>query len=595
MKNPITSTGTLLRFAILGLFFIPVKSWSQPGNNPAGRIAQKVISFQQKGSFAKERALFSVAGGSNSQASRSIKKYTLLDIKGLQDILQNRPAFLNFSLPINNGSSFLRVLLYKESISPNGFTLLTSEGKKTNDPGDIVHYKGSVDGDISSVAAFSFTQTEVWGLINNTSGNYIVGKLRDISGKHIVYNDRDMVDQPVFDCGANTAIPMAPGNYFRGTESTSALTTKCVNWYWETDYDLFTNKGSLANVNTYMQAVFNQVAMLYANDGISITLKTLYVWTVNDPYTGTSTSGYLDQFGAYRTTFDGDLATLIGTQGGGGIAWINGLCNSQNKYKMAYCGISSSYATVPTYSWTVECITHEQGHLLGSRHTHDCAWNGNNTKIDGCGDNAGYPSGTCANPGNPAGGGTIMSYCHLTNVGINFNLGFGPQPKALMIDNVNNATCLTNCSSSCTVPAQPGVISGNNSVCAATAQTYSVAIVSGATAYAWTIPQGWTGSSTTNSISVTTGNGSGNISVTTSNTCGSSAAQSLAVTVNTVPAQPGTIAGNAAVCAGTIQSYTVAAIAGTGSYTWTLPAGCPVLPLPIQSVRHLVQPVAAFR
>ena len=100
---------------------------------------------------------------------------------------------------------------------------------------------------------------------------------------------------------------------------------------------------------------------------------------------GTSTSGYLNQFGAYRTSFDGDLAHLIGLKGGGGIAWINGACKAQ-KYRMAYSGISSSYQNVPTYSWTVECITHEQGHLLGSQHTHDCAWNGNNTKIDGCGD-----------------------------------------------------------------------------------------------------------------------------------------------------------------------------------------------------------------
>ena len=573
MKNLVTPKGILPCLIVFSLFFIPLKTWAQ-----TGKIAEKVNSFKQKGSFTKETTVFSVAvnvnGKTISDVSRTVKQFTLLDIAS-SDVLKSKPAFLNFTIPVDNGRSAIRVLLYKESISANGFTLLTSDGKR-NTPVDIVHYKGSIDGDARSVAAFSFSQNEVAGFISNNSGNYVIGKLNDNSNKHIIYNNRDLIaPQASFDCNANTTIPFSPGNFYRGTESATALTTKCVNWYWETDYDLYVAKQSnIATVNTYMQNVFNQVQTLYANDGVSITLKTLYVWTTVDPYTGTSTSNYLDQFGVNRTSFDGDLATLIGTQGGGGIAWINGLCNSQNKYKMAYCGISTNYSTVPTYSWTVECITHEQGHLLGSRHTHDCAWNGNNTKIDGCGDNAGYTSGTCANPGNPAGGGTIMSYCHLiSGVGINFNLGFGPQPKALIVNNVNNASCLVNCSTSCTTPDQPSVISGTVSVCSATPQTYSVTAVAGATGYTWTLPSGWTGTSTTNSITATVGTTSGNISVTAANTCGSGTSRTLAVTTLSTPAQPGTITGNAAVCAGTAQTYSVAAIQGATSYTWTLPSG----------------------
>jgi hypothetical protein len=96
---------------------------------------------------------------------------------------------------------------------------------------------------------------------------------------------------------------------------------------------------------------------------------------------------------------------------------------------------------VPTYSWTIGVFTHELGHNLGSPHTHACAWNGNNTAIDGCS----QVEGTCARPGLPAGGGTIMSYCHLTSVGINFNLGFGSQPSNLILNRFNSASCLTNC------------------------------------------------------------------------------------------------------------------------------------------------------
>ncbi|MBC7534811.1 MAG: hypothetical protein H7258_03865, partial [Ferruginibacter sp.] len=573
MKNLVTFKGMALYIAILSFVLICPTAIAQPGNS-IGKIAQKINILKQKGSFTKESLLFSVAAndGKNKEVLKSVKRFTVLDVKDISDILISKPAFLNFSIPVNNGQKSIRVLLYKESISPNGFTLMSSDGN-VNDAGTIVHYKGAIEADGNSVAAFSFSENEISGIINNNEGNFVIGNLQDHSGRYIIYNDKDLVEHAPFNCGTNTGIPLGPGNYYKASTSAATLTTKCVNWYWETDVDIFTAKGSLANVNTFMQGIFNQVQTLYANDGISITLKTLFVWTTTDPYTGTSTSGYLDQFGVYRTTFDGDLATLFGTQGGGGIAWINGLCNSQNKYKMAYCGISTSYATVPNYSWTVEVITHEQGHLLGSRHTHDCVWNGNNTKIDGCGDNAGYPSGSCAIPANPTGGGTIMSYCHLTSTGINFNLGFGPQPTALIINNINSAACLTNCSTGCTTPAQPAAITGSTSVCAATAQTYTVAAVVGATSYTWTLPSGWVGTSISNSINVTTSATSGNISVTAVNTCGSGTARTITVTTNSTPVQPAPITGNTAVCAGTAQTYDVTVVAGATSYTWTLPSG----------------------
>ncbi len=577
MKNPLYIKGVALCLSTLVLLF-PLLTNAQPGN-PGGKVSQKIAAFKETGSFAKETALFSVAVTANRATENEVAKltsrFTLLDVNSVSEILQTKPGFLSFVVPFENGSKTFRILLYKEDISPNGFNLITSDGKLNPAVDNIVHYRGIIDNDARSIVAFSFSQNNVAGLISNSNGNYILGKMGDNSGKHIIYNDKDLFEKPVFDCGTNTSIPSGPGTILKGTEATASLTAKCVNWYWETDYDLFVSKGSVANVNTYMQGIFNQVSTLYANDGISITLKTLFIWSTTDPYTGPGTSDFLTQFGVNRTSFDGDLANLIGTKGSGGVAWVNQLCNSQTKYKMAYSGISSSFNTVPSYSWTVEVITHEEGHLLGSKHTHDCVWNGNNTKIDGCGDSAGYPSGSCAipSPALPAGGGTIMSYCHLTNAGINFNLGFGPQPTALIISKINAASCLVNCTTGCTVADQPGTITGNATACSGTSQTYSVTAVPGATGYIWSLPSGWTGSSTTNSITVTTGTTSGNVSITASNSCGNSTPRTFAVTLSTVPAQPGNVSGNTAVCSGTSQTYSVTAVQGATSYTWTLPAG----------------------
>jgi len=219
--------------------------------------------------------------------------------------------------------------------------------------------------------------------------------------------------------------------------------------YVEVDYDIVVGKGGATNAANYVAGAFSQVSILYANDGITLLVNEMVVWDVVDPYTGPSTSNYLTQFRtALNGVFNGDLAHLVGYQGGGGVAYLNVLCNKS--FGLGYSAIQSSYSNVPTYSWTVMVLAHEIGHNLGSQHTHDCAWNGNNTPIDCCGTNAGYPGTGCpsgynCNIPDPTGGGTIMSYCHLRSVRINLSFGFGPLPTERMQSRINAAACLETC------------------------------------------------------------------------------------------------------------------------------------------------------
>jgi gliding motility-associated-like protein len=126
-----------------------------------------------------------------------------------------------------------------------------------------------------------------------------------------------------------------------------------------------------------------------------------------------------------------------------------------------------------------------------------------------------------------------------------------------------------------------GAISGTAAQCASLAnQIYSISAVTNATTYVWSVPTGWTitaGAGTTG-ITVTTGTvgQNGNISVTASNPC-SSGSNSLAVTVNPLPAAAGAITGTANVCQGqTGVVYNVTAIANATGYTWTLPTGASI-------------------
>jgi hypothetical protein len=133
------------------------------------------------------------------------------------------------------------------------------------------------------------------------------------------------------------------------------------------------------------------------------------------------------------------------------------------------------------------------------------------------------------------------------------------------------------------MPGAAGTITGTAAACGgATGVAYSVAPVANATAYVWTLPAGatiasgeWTPAIT---VDFAPDASSGNITVYGNNICGNgTASPPFAVTVTPLPADAGTIAGPASVCAGDSGvNYTVPVIANATGYAWTLPAGATI-------------------
>lgn len=84
-----------------------------------------------------------------------------------------------------------------------------------------------------------------------------------------------------------------------------------------------------------------------------------------------------------------------------------------------------------------------------------------------------------------------------------------------------------------TIPAAPTSIIGSTNFCLTNSQLqYSVSPISNATSYVWTLPNGATGSSTSNSINVLFNSNfqTGNLTVQSQNTCGSSNSTALNLT-----------------------------------------------------------------
>ncbi len=132
-----------------------------------------------------------------------------------------------------------------------------------------------------------------------------------------------------------------------------------------------------------------------------------------------------------------------------------------------------------------------------------------------------------------------------------------------------------------TTPGAPGVISGpTNSVCGTTTGlVYSIAPITGASSYQWTVTGG----------SIVSGQGttsivvnfplvfvSAIIKVREITTCSSSGAL-RGITVSQKPATPTAIAGLTSACATAINTYSIIAINGAASYNWTVPVGWSII------------------
>ena len=126
-------------------------------------------------------------------------------------------------------------------------------------------------------------------------------------------------------------------------------------------------------------------------------------------------------------------------------------------------------------------------------------------------------------------------------------------------------------------PSIPAGISGSTNICTNTTSIYYISSVSGATGYNWSVPTGATltsnaGTSITVSFDTYTGS-IGNIGVSASNACGTSDIQTLAITAETIPNIPGSIAGINNVCANTAGViYQIGNVSGATGYTWGFPS-----------------------
>ena len=457
-----------LLFLLFSLSCVTYTSTAQYINTP---LEAMVHRQKLQHSFTSINSIFSIDGSTElTTVDTYVSKaaFLLLNAAALNNMVQQKNEGVRLHLPDGKGT-FYEIDLVQFNILANGFRVnaISNMGSVNTNYKPGIYYRGIVNGVHGSMAGFSFFDNEMYGVFSMPGvGNFTILPNTMVAARgenYILYNDADLkIIRNTPECQSDKMV--VPGNEPAGNTAARNTYSNCkdVEVMLLADYATYVSKGnSTVSVANYLTSIYNVISAIYRNEGIYTSIKALNVNTSTDDYQSLAqgSSNFLSKFGELTQNNLGgaDLAHLVSTRFNGsmgGIAWVNVLCGSYNSvsysgpYAFSNIYTNETAGSFPTYSWNVECMTHEMGHNLGSRHTHNCsAWTGG--PIDGCGPtaNSAYTEGACATGPIPSGTtkGTIMSYCHLVSgVGIAFANGFGLQPGNLIRSRVNTGACASN-------------------------------------------------------------------------------------------------------------------------------------------------------
>ena len=420
---------------LLLVLVVSCSLWAQKTNQKPDEV---VNAFKMHQNLETVQILNHSELKSQSNLPSILEEYEIfqLDLEQINDLFTQRTQGLVMEL--SYGDEILDLELIQKDLYSPGFTVTEMPSGRVVDLSSLdrgLHYQGVIAGKKGSIVALSVFRNEISAVMSwpGSNGNMVLGKLEN-SEDHILYRDTQIASEFEMVCDTESGDDVIA--HEENITAQQRLTVRCTDIHFDVSNQIYNNKGGTAGATNYMTSLFNQVQIIYANDNIGILLGGITVWSSPEPFSD------LNGFSSYRTsnTVPADLNAYINYAYGGGVAYLNALCSN---VRFSVSGIESSFNNVPTYSWSVMVVSHELGHNMGSQHTHACAWNGNNTAIDGCGPNSGYSEGCSGS--NPPAGGTIMSYCHLTAVGINFSQGFGPQPAARIAAYVDGSACVAPC------------------------------------------------------------------------------------------------------------------------------------------------------
>jgi hypothetical protein len=326
----------------------------------------------------------------------------------------------------------------------------SADGAEERRPAEGAYFKGHLEGDPSSLAVVSFSESSGprgWIAANGRWLTIVPGG--PMSPSKIRETDLTLAPPPAAGfCAAGSLDDLrsrglsASSRPAPASEMSAAGVQYAVDLAIDTDWEIFQLFGSAQAATDYISDLVAAASAIYSRDiSTQLQLSLLILWdTPADPWTvENDLFEALYELGDYwhanHANTERTLAHLVsGKTGlGGGIAYGGVLCSPDIFVNGHWAG---GYAVTGAVASNTEfrdifVFSHELGHNFDSRHTHcynDMPLPGD-PEIDQCrsGETTGSGHVCYAGPETlPVDGGSIMSYCHLQPGGYgNINLWLG--------------------------------------------------------------------------------------------------------------------------------------------------------------------------
>jgi hypothetical protein len=364
------------------------------------------------------------------------------------------PSGTRFQIPLDVpsvGSVTLSVERYRVFTAETEVYAITANGPERRPTPQQLLLRGTLVQNPKARVVLAVYEDRVLGMITipGSHGTYVRYLLQPFAndGSTICFDERQAAHPKPWSCAEEEATATSgraptPASVIeqrmkdKGERTQNAV--RRLRIALEGDNEYYRDHGqNLNKAVTYAEAVLGASSDIYERDAaIEILAARIDVWTVADPYPGTTSGTLLTQFrDRWRNVNAGvERATamlLSGVNNIGGVAYVETLCSKQWGYAVSGLNNNITYPAAG-YVWDTDVFSHEFGHNVGSPHTHNCAWS---PPIDSCV----APDGGACYTGTRPRLGTIMSYCHLTAFGT--SLEFHPRVSALLTAEAAAASC----------------------------------------------------------------------------------------------------------------------------------------------------------
>ncbi len=449
---------------IMGLLSFTITSFGQ------SVLQRKIASVKQNNIPFENINLFNYQS-SKSVAGKGIYHEIGVDPTIINNILESAPYAITFNIAVSQNRSETVELVY---YSLDEYKVKVNNSTYTTDYVKPVHYRGVIKNRYEpTTVVLTISKTFVTMFIADKSAKYsFIQKQQGENNRSLVLYNKEEIILPKSNqiCGLDKITtpetPLSP-SILLNTQAPTDASSKCIYGYLDCTNNLFINRGSnVQNCIDYITAIYNDVSTAYLNETINAKISEINIWTVADPFIHTTRDTAIYTFAKYyQNNFYGNFAVMLDRTSGG----ISGLAGGFGKMKsflpntcgkfvddpvnklvgqfcicdMNYFGDYSNYP-VPANDEQVYIITHEIGHLVNGRHTHDGGYVVTQSplvygSLDTCGGKV-FPTA-----GLSITNGTFMSYCIFSGMNMNFNAGFGTQPGNEIRNFVSNETCLHSC------------------------------------------------------------------------------------------------------------------------------------------------------